>query len=159
MWIGKHGGDTGIFSNYQLISYNTAGNGYVRMAASSFATVSSKFIKENIKDISEEKALSILDLNPVTFDFITGRKNQSGLIAEDTYKVLPEVVEIPPDYDINDDEGNKKKLEENPMTMVPTIDYSTIVPYLIKLAQIQNNRINELEKLVDKLMKGGLSNG
>lgn len=134
------------------IMYNYAGDGYTNMIALAFDVISSKLIKRNVQPISEEKANAILELEPVTFDFTFGKKGQ-GLIAEEAYKVLPEVVTVPKDYNIEDDEGNAERLKNDPTASIPCIDYSSIVPYIIKLVQMQERRISNIENII-KEMKG-----
>ena len=79
--------------------------------------------------MSDDEAKKILDLLPVTFDFkknYGGQQNCFGLIAEDTAKVIPSVV-----YEMDDAYG---------------INYVELIPFLIRMIQIQEQRINELEQ-------------
>ena len=85
----------------------------------------SRNIKENIVPMSVERAEQILDVEVVNFDYINGAKDQSGVIAEDVEEVLPEAV-----------------IHEQPN---PGINYIKFIPYLIKMVQMQEARIKELE--------------
>jgi hypothetical protein len=105
--------------------------------AGSYATDSSKYVKKNIQDITDEEAMKILDLRPVSFDYkYINTNDQRGLIAEEVLEVLPNMVILPEDY-----EGFNP---DNP-SIIPSIDYSKFVPYLIKMIQIQEKRITMLE--------------
>lgn len=106
---------------------------------------SSRRVKKNIRDMTEEEAKKLLDVNIVKFDYkgnwCGGEKNQSGVIAEDTIDIMPEVVHIPKSYDPNapvDEEYN----------LPPDVDYRKFIPYLIKMVQVQEQRINELESMI-----------
>lgn len=103
---------------------------------------SSRRIKENIKDMSEDKAKKLLEVNVVDFDYIGefggGLKNQCGVIAEDTLDIIPEAVEIEEGYD----ETKPVDAEKNP---APSVDYRKFIPYLIKMVQIQQHEIEELK--------------
>lgn len=107
--------------------------------ASKFNEISSVLVKENIQDLPDEQALKILQLRPVTFDFIEkvgGDKDQAGFIAEEAVNVLPNTVTIPngfdpDDFNVTDD-------------MPPSIDYSKYVPYIVKLIQMMYKSIQEL---------------
>ena len=105
--------------------------------ATDFVRSSSKYVKENIEAVSEDDAKKVLELNPVTFDYIDGAKDQCGLIAEEVLDVLPNVVTVPKGYTEFD--------PKNP-TNTPSIDYSKLVPYLIKMIQMQQAEIDELKK-------------
>lgn len=103
--------------------------------------------KENIKDLTKDVAEKILDINTVTFDYKkeynNGKKNCIGVIAEDVEKVIPEAVKkdmIRPSSDKDEEE-------------LITIDYTRFIPYLIKMVQIQEERINELEEEIKSLKK------
>lgn len=138
-----------------LIS-NTNGtdNGYVNIVwwdnskhapirASAFTVMSSKHTKTNVTDISEEDALKLLQIRPINFDYkaeFGGQTDNIGVLAEDTYEVLPKVVVMPEEYT---EEGfdESKGIHQS----LPSVDYGKFVPYLIKLAQIQQKEIEELK--------------
>lgn len=105
--------------------------------ATDFVRSSSKYVKKNIEAVSEDDAKKVLELKPVTFDYIDGAKDQCGLIAEEVLDVLPNVVTVPKGYTEFD--------PKNP-TNTPSIDYSKLVPYLIKMIQMLQDEIDELKK-------------
>lgn len=106
--------------------------------ASAFTQASSKRYKTNIKDMSEDVQEKLMELRPVTFDYnedsmMTGT-NVAGLIAEETAKVLSNIV-------------NYKKI--NGKDLPDGIDYSKLVPYLLKGYQILFNKVKALEENLD----------
>lgn len=144
----------GVFKCSVISRYDTQDNGYVNhvnpdnnayrpVRASAFTTMSCKHTKTNVVDISEEDALKLLDIRPVNFDYVEevgGQKDQIGVLAEDTYEILPKVVSIPDDY-VEEDFDISKGIHQP----LPSVDYIKFVPYLIKLVQIQQKEINELK--------------
>ena len=111
------------------------------------ANVSSSLrFKENIKDITEDDAKKLLDVRPITFDFKgkyapneRERYGQSGVIAEELNEIYPNLVR----YSAIDTEDGEE---------VPTfVEYSHFVPYLIKMIQMQEKKINRLEKVIEEL--------
>ena len=123
---------------------NTANSAYAPVRSSNFTTMSCKHTKTNIVDISEEDALKLLDIRPVNFDYIEevgGQKDQIGVLAEDTYEVLPKVVSVPDDY-VEEDFDISKGIHQP----LPSVDYAKFVPYLIKLVQMQQKEIDILKK-------------
>ena len=116
---------------------------YMNIYAAAFQTASSRRYKENIQDLEDNEVRKILDVNVVTFDYKkdcgiaedSKRHNKVGVIAEDVVDICPEVVAF------KDIDGE----------MLPdSVDYSKFVPKLIKMIQIQEERINELEKKLNK---------
>lgn len=138
--ISRH--DTGDSGYVNIVTYkNTA---YSPIRSSGFTTMSCKYTKTNVVDISEEDALKLLDIRPVNFDYVEevgGLKNQIGVLAEDTYEVLPKVVSVPDDY-VEEDFDISKGIHQP----LPSVDYAKFVPYLIKLVQMQQKEIDILKK-------------
>lgn len=127
------------FSGATLFSFHM--EFYGSIGATAFEKDSSRLIKENIESLSEEDANKILDLRPVTFDFIEsygGAKGRIGLIAEEVVEVFPSVVTIPEEIDV---ENGK----------VPSIEYSELIAPLIKLTQMQQERIDEQDRKIEDL--------
>lgn len=123
-------------STVDLIGKNSSTWGIWR--AASFSSQSSKYVKKNIKDVTEKEARNILKLRPVKFDYKNSDlTNQRGLIAEEVLEIMPEMVNVPKDYT----EFNK----DEPWN-TPSIDYSKFVPYLIKMIQILQTEIDDLKK-------------
>lgn len=111
---------------------------------------SSRRIKTNIREMPEERAKKLLDIEIVNFDYIEpyegGLKDQSGVIAEDAVKVIPEAVSISENYD------ETKPIDKDNRS--PEVDYRQYVPYLIKMVQMQQKEIDELKETIKSLKEG-----
>lgn len=113
---------------------------WIPISASSFTTQSnsSRTLKDNIKDITDERARQILDVKVVTFDYKENavaeehRYNRTGVIAEDTESICPEVI----NYDNGKPSG---------------VQYDRFIPYLIKMVQLQQDEIETLKKYIVRL--------
>lgn len=107
-------------------------NTYKPITAGAFTQASSKRYKKNVREMTEEEANKIDELEAKIFDYKNESNgvNQAGLIAEDVYKIFPNVVTLA--------EVNGK--------MVPdSIDYSKLVTPLLKKVQMLEKRVTELE--------------
>lgn len=148
--VGKNSGLICDGLNLKLCSYtedypikcrNTQDTAYTGIEAKAFYTESSKRYKENIRELKDYEL--IYKLKPVAFDYkkdsgMSGQ-NVSGLIAEETFEVLPQIV------------GTIKLNGEE----VPnSIDYSKLIPYLLKAVQEQQKQIEELKNEI-KILKEG----
>lgn len=126
-------------------------NNYAGISANAFTNVSSRLIKKNIKDISDDEAKKILDLRIVDFDYeeiVGGETGQIGLIAEETIDIFPHCVKVPGNYN---EETTKQQLSEGKVLDLLELDYSKLVAPLIKMVQIQQRQIEELKAEVEKL--------
>ena len=125
------------------LSFMKTSSTYLPLYAASYNTGSSKRIKSDISPITDAEAEKILDLEPSTF-VVNGTDGRSaGLIAEDVYSILPTVVNMPDSYD--EDEYANKKDDEISLSDLPSINYQELIPYMIKLIQMQDQRIRQLE--------------
>ena len=110
---------------------------YMPMSASAFNVNSSRRYKKNIREMTEDEAKKVDDIDVVMFDYINEENgtNVAGAIAEDVYEILPGTVTL-------------KEVDEE---KVPdSIDYSKFVPYLIKRVQMLEKRVTELESRYGK---------
>jgi hypothetical protein len=97
------------------------------LTAGNITETSSIALKENINFI-DNGLNSILSLNGVTYDRKDGSsKNEAGLIAEDVYKILPNLVSL-------DKEGNPNG-----------INYSKLSAYLIEAVKELKQEIETLK--------------
>lgn len=134
-------GITQIRSDHGLMVTGHTTDSYAPVHASAFNVNSSRRYKENIKDMPEEMAKQVLQYRPVEFDYNskspTQGKNCSGLIAEEVSEV------------------NGYAVYRNENGEIEGLDYSKFVPQLIAMIQLQEKRINELERaLVNNERKG-----
>lgn len=141
--FGAATGGTAIVGSAIYCQTTWSGGAYTAVYGASFTNPSSRLVKENIINMSEEEAKKILLLNPVDFDYIKefgGEKNQRGLIAEDVLKIIPSCVTVPDGYSESDFAP-----EKGIMNKVLAIDYSKLIPYLIKIVQMQQEEIGALK--------------
>ena len=131
----------------QTYNINNAANFRSAIGA---AASSSRLTKTNIQDMTYEEASKIFDINVVSFDYKDGFVNSTdvkekyyGVIAEDTMDKLPYVVNIPEDYS-----EETFKEEEGLNQNLIMVDYVNFIPYLLKVVQNQEEKINELESKI-----------
>lgn len=119
----------------EVRSYTLAA-GWAPIYAASFDKVSSRKYKEDIEDINEDEANKVLDIRIVSFKYKDdkGKRKQFGCIAEEVVDVIESAVTY-------------KNGEVN------GVDYSSFVPHLIKMVQIQQKEINELKNEVGELRR------
>lgn len=140
--IGSEQADTYIITGGACYVSNQTNTARAAIHASNFVQSSSRRIKENIKKMSEDEAQKILLLNPVTYDY----KNKEngiecrGLLAEDVDPIIPSCVI----GNVNCSDDDKDAVESI------GIDYSKLVPYLIKMVQIQQKEIDNLKDILSK---------
>jgi len=113
------------------------------------AASSSILTKTNIEDIDDNEVLKILDVKIKSFDYKEGFVNETdkkdkyyGVIAEDIKDSLPYMVNVPENYSA-DNFDESAGLQQDLML----VDYVNFVPYLIRLVQIQEKRIQQLEDI------------
>lgn len=110
---------------------------------------SSLRFKHNIRQTDDNKVKKILDLKVRTFDYnedqvcSTQKFDKVGLIAEEVTPILKDVVIFEP-VDVGD--GKVQQQEYN-------VDYLGLVPYLLRMVQMQQDEINDLKNCIDLLEK------
>jgi len=130
---------------------NGATYGYSNLKAHSFVTdTSSRAVKENIKDISDERRNKILDVKVREFDYKDGwgKKDQVGVIVEEVAEIIPNSTDMtetwnPDNFDVT-----------NHNQTVPGVNYSEFIPYLIAQVQENHKQIELLKKEIEALKKG-----
>ena len=119
----------------QALSVRNIGDtAYSTITAQRFIQGSSKRYKTNITELTDDEAKKILDLVPKKFDYINGRSDQYGFIAE-------EVDEIQTNNVVLDDDG-----------LPEALDYIQFIPQIVKLIQLQEKRIISLESKIEELL-------
>lgn len=112
------------------------------ISASGFHNQSSCRYKKNITPMTEERAKRILEVEVDTYDYKDNvvdenQYDRTGVIAEKIVEIMPEVVS----YREIEGLGN-----------VPdSVDYSRFVPSLIRMVQIQQDKIDTLEEQLNDL--------
>lgn len=148
------GGALRLLTNTSVECTNTNRTAYMPVRGLSFTNPSSRLVKENIQDMSEEEAKKILDVRIVDFDYkeaFGGQKDQEGVIAEELLKLFPHAVTVPEGY-------NEKDFKESKglNNKILSVDYAKLVSPLIKLVQMQQSQIDILQTRVSALEKGAL---
>lgn len=142
------GVDINVNNNYRLQINNTINdiglaydkstcNLYVKndIIASAFSQLSDASVKTNIIDLEYND--NLINLRPVKFNWSSNYYNQQkigqedvGLIAQEVEKYIPGLV-----FDNTMLDGNSLK----------TVNYTGLIPYMIKHIQYLNKRIETLE--------------
>ena len=110
---------------------------------------SSRIIKKDIKSITEEEAKRVFKLRPISykyqewFDRFDQPYPSFGFIAEEVLSIMPELVSIPNDYD----EAKVRRKEQRPISLKE----ESLIPYLVKIVQMQQKQIDELKYQVKYL--------
>lgn len=146
--FGAATGGTAIVGSAIYCQTTWSGGAYTAVYGASFTNPSSRLVKENIADMTDDEAMKILQLTPVDFDYIEaygGEKNQHGLIAEDTIDIIPSCVTVPDGYS-----EDAFDIDNGIRNEVLAIDYSKLVPYLVKMVQIQQKQIDKLLSMQQK---------
>lgn len=121
--------------------------------------------KEGITDLDGAEVMEkVMRLRPTTYSFKTGgefesfrfkRGTQYGLIAQEVEAVFPEIVSEAVHPAELDEEG---KEVGNPVNY-KSMDYSALVPLLLKAIQEQQTSIQEQQAEIDALKSALQSNG
>ena len=129
-------GDTYISGTAEIASTCTA-NG--------FTSTSDERLKTDIKQITNPID-KISNINGVNFAWKKDktRETQSGLIAQEVEKVIPEVVKT-----IKHNTSNNK--DENELEETKTIDYNGMIGYLVECIKKQQSDINDLRNELQSL--------
>lgn len=126
-------GDTTNFT-YRLVNTGDGACTY----SGTWTKASSIKVKENIEDITLAEAQGIFELRPVKFDYKQGAKDSRGFIAEEVELIFPNLV--------SPEVGE----EGTPEWVSKSLDYESIIPYLVKIIQDQEKRIIYLENKINK---------
>lgn len=111
----------------KVVWWNQVGSGSVKYWGDK---ASDRRLKENILSTSVQALNEINQLNLVSFDYIENKKHEEiGLIAQEVERIIPQAISRNPD---------------NPDDYLH-IDYTALVPYLIKAIQELNKKVERLE--------------
>lgn len=121
------GGSNPKGGNNAVVWWNQIGSGSVKYWIDKS---SDRRLKENILSTSVQALNKINQLNLVSFDYIENKKHEEiGLIAQEVERIIPQAISRNPD---------------NPDDYLH-IDYTALVPYLIKAIQELNKKVERLE--------------
>jgi hypothetical protein len=97
---------------------------------------SDKNLKQNIEPITDDKSNSIINLEPVKFNYKDDKEQRKhlGFIAQDVEKIYPELV-------------------TGSLNNVKSINYVEFIPLLVLKIQNQQKEIDELREQINELSK------
>ena len=141
--VQNDGGDMYLATNGAFYVSNGNNSARAPIYASAFTQSSSRRVKKNIEDMTDEEAKKLLHVEVKSYDYINPDMPDGcfGCIAEDMAKIFPYCVNG--DVDCADDDAAA--------IQGIGIDYSKLVPHLIKMVQIQQAQIDAQQEQINKL--------
>ncbi len=141
--VQNDGGDMYLATNGAFYVSNGNNSARAPIYASAFTQSSSRRVKKNIEDMTEIEAKKILHVEVKSYDYINPDMPDGcfGCIAEDMAKLIPSCVNG--DVDCADDDAAA--------IQGIGIDYSKLVPHLIKMVQIQQAQIDAQQEQINNL--------
>ena len=141
--VQNDGGDMYIATNGAFYVSNGNNSARAPIYASAFTQSSSRRVKKNIEDMTDEEAKKLLHVEVKSYDYINPDMPDGcfGCIAEDMAKIIPSCVNG--DVDCADDDAAA--------IQGIGIDYSKLVPHLIKMVQIQQAQIDAQQEQINNL--------
>ena len=127
---------------YNTDNGNDVGSIDTSTSSTAYNTSSDRRLKENIE--AADPSGSLIDsIEIVKHDWISSEDHvRYGVVAQDLFEVLPEAVSQGTDGDLVDEDLSSK---EQPIKQVWGVDYSKLVPLLVKEVQDLRTRVAELE--------------
>ena len=141
--VQNDGGDMYLATNGAFYVSNGNNSARAPIYASAFTQSSSRRVKKNIENMTDEEAKKLLHVEVKSYDYINPDMPDGcfGCIAEDMAKIIPSCVNG--DIDCADDDAAA--------IQGIGIDYSKLVPHLIKMVQIQQAQIDAQQEQINKL--------
>lgn len=141
--VQNDGGDMYLATNGAFYVSNGNNSARAPIYASAFTQSSSRRVKKNIENMTDEEAKKLLHVEVKSYDYINPDMPDGcfGCIAEDMAKLIPSCVNG--DVDCADDDAAA--------IQGIGIDYSKLVPHLIKMVQIQQAQIDAQQEQINKL--------
>jgi len=165
-----NGGTYGVYALGGTYGIRASGSSYAgyfsgNVYASGTYSGSDSKLKKNIKPV--ENGLDIINrLQPKYYEFrndgVYAKMNlpigsHYGLIAQDVEKVLPGIVKETHFEVVNNDSNNgEEKIIKEEGIDFKAVNYTELIPVLIKAAQELNEKVNELTQEINRLKNGGL---
>lgn len=141
--VQNDGGDMYLATNGAFYVSNGSNSARAPIYASAFTQSSSRRVKKNIENMTDEEAKKLLHVEVKSYDYINPDMPDGcfGCIAEDMAKIIPSCVNG--DVDCADDDAAA--------IQGIGIDYSKLVPHLIKMVQIQQAQIDAQQEQINNL--------
>ena len=123
-------------------------------------TTSDYRVKENVVDC-DDGYNKVLSLRPINFNYKGDNFKNTGFIAHEIQKIIPEIVcgdfDDVEDYCVNCkrrcDDCNCKNCDISSRPKLQQLDYGKITPFLVHSIQVLTKKIDELNKENDELKK------
>ncbi len=137
-FVGSTKGDAIVTNDPSgIIVCDSNWNTFRPIQASSFVTHSTKKVKRNLEEISEEDGCKILSIISYWFEYsYEPGKKRSGFLAEEIERIYPEICCY--------------RTQEDGTQELFGLDYSKFTPYIVKMLRIQQKQLDELTTLVQK---------
>lgn len=137
--------------NSSLIAFNQSNVGvFIGDGGTAWTANSDRRLKKDITPLAESKGLAaITQLEPVTFHWRSvgaSSATQTGFIAQDVEKILPELVSFGPSQTVVNDDGTTTHL-----TDVKGVNYTGIVVPLVQAVKQLKAENDELRHRIEKL--------
>lgn len=141
--VQNDGGDMYLATNGAFYVSNGSNSARAPIYASAFTQSSSRRVKKNIENMTDEEAKKLLHVEVKSYDYINPDMPDGcfGCIAENMAKIIPSCVNG--DVDCADDDAAA--------IQGIGIDYSKLVPHLIKMVQIQQAQIDAQQEQINNL--------
>lgn len=131
--------DFQAYSGNPIQGYTSRGHIYLDSAGNANTILNSdKRLKENFQPFSIGLN-ELLKIQPKEYNWKLTKVSDKGFIAQELYEIYPEAVYKPKDNDFSKDPWG--------------INYTKLIPLLVKSIQDQQDIINELEKRITQLEK------
>lgn len=112
----------------KILATATGGTVSGTLSATAFSATSARRFKDNIRPLDQDEVLGALqNVRGVRYDFIGGRKNDLGMIAEEMMEVFPEFVST-------DESGQ-----------IMGIDYGRVTSVLVEAVKALTTKVSALE--------------
>ncbi len=141
-----------LIPDRSFFDIGTTARPWDRVVARNFIAISDQKLKTNVQPIPYGLN-EVLALNPVTYNFKDKEADQSaqfGFLAQEVQQVTPEIVVDPVAEGIEGEGGEKLAADPNAALGV---NYTELIPILIRAIQEQQQQIAELQQRV------GISSG
>lgn len=132
-----YGLDPRLCSDDKIVFYRTDGTGYAKIESQFCLHPADRATKENIVSLRNKGLATISRLQGLSFNskMDTVKKKESGFLAQDVETIIPEAV-------FTNDSTNSKSL-----------NYNSIIPYLVEAIKEQQTQIKELTRKVANLQE------
>lgn len=168
-FVDNDNGSGGAYGIYASVSGTTSGVKYAGYFNGNVYTTGSylpsdRKLKTNLRPVSKKATTQLMQLQVTSFEYLNGKNNirlpegrQTGLIAQDVEKQFPELV-----HEVVQPAPSPEELEEGAEVVdavtFKAVDYTRLIPYLVKAIQEQQEEIESLKERLEVLEQDPLNN-